>query len=571
MKKNIYSTSFFFFFTFCIGFTQTEVIITDASLEANQTYIWTSDNCYILDGFVFVEEGATLNIEAGTVIKAKESPSTNDNASALIIARGAKLNAVGTADAPIIFTSELDDVTDASDLSVNDRGLWGGLIILGKGVIANTTVETRIEGIPEGEARALFGGVDDADSSGELRYVSIRHGGAELAPGDEINGLTLGGVGSGTILENIEVLANQDDGIEFFGGTVNLKYASVSFCGDDAFDWDLGWRGKGQFWLALLGEDDGDNGGELDGAKPDDGEPTSNPTIYNATFIGAGCGASAKNATGLLFRDGSAGTVSHSVITDFNHALEVEDRASGLDSRQRMETGALVLANNIWSNFCNGAELSAGANGIIRATEDAEDATAQFLLDHLSTNGNEIKDHGMIISRIENDAFNPLSDALISSSNDFLNAFPTDDFFTKVCYNGAFGNGVVWLQNWTALASYGVLDPNLPFGLATEMSSCATSIEEIEIYEKGYSLVQNIPNPSTTQTLIEFSLPVRKAISLTVFNYVGEEVASLLDYEELEKGIHHVQVDVSNWVNGVYFYTLNNEEVVLTKQLVVLK
>ena len=274
----------------CLVFTihaqaQNVITITDSDLKGNTTHNWTNNNIYLLDGFVFLEADGVLNIEAGTIIKGKESPSSSDNATALIITRGAKINAIGTAEQPIIFTTEIDDVSDDFDLLTTDRGFWGGLIILGYGQIANSTPETRVEGIPDGETRAIFGGDNDADNSGILRYVSIRHGGAELSPGDEINGLTLGAVGSGTTIEYIEVVANKDDGIEFFGGAVNVRNAAVSFCGDDCFDWDLGWRGNGQFWMALTGEDNGDNGGELDGAKPDDGSPTSNPTIVNALSL----------------------------------------------------------------------------------------------------------------------------------------------------------------------------------------------------------------------------------------------------------------------------------------------
>ena len=207
---------------------QNIVTITDNDLQGNQTYNWTSNNTYLLDGFVFLEAGGVLNIEAGTVIKGKESPTTSDNASALIITRDAQINAIGTAQQPIIFTAEIDDVNDSADLFADDRGLWGGLIILGNAQLANTTAETRVEGIPDGEDRAIFGGTDDADNSGTLRYVSIRHGGAELSPGNEINGLTLGGVGNGTVVENIEVVANQDDGVEWFGGTVNVKNVLVA-------------------------------------------------------------------------------------------------------------------------------------------------------------------------------------------------------------------------------------------------------------------------------------------------------------------------------------------------------
>lgn len=551
---------------------QNVITVTDDDLQGGQTYNWTANNTYLLDGFVFLEAGGILNIEAGTKIKGKESPSSSDNATALIIARDATINALGTAEAPIIFTAEIDDLNDDLDLLVTDRGFWGGLIILGNARLANTTPETRVEGIPDGETRAIFGGVDDTDNSGILQFVSIRHGGAELSPGNEINGLTLGAVGSSTIIENVEVIANEDDGIEFFGGTVSVKNAAVSFCGDDVFDWDLGWRGNGQFWLALTGEDNGDNSGELDGAKPDDNTPTSNPTIYNATFIGAGCGVNARNATGLLFRDGSAGTFANSVITEQNFGVEVEDRASGVDSRQRMEEGQLVLSNNMWGNFCNGNELNAGANGFLRASGDAEDTTAQFLVDHLVTNNNIVQDPQFTISRTDDGNFNPLGEDLTTTNADHINNYPNNDFFTPVCFLGAFGDNAVWIQNWTALATYGVLNPDLAYGLPTASASCATtSVEEIEIFDKGYSLIQNTPNPTTNTTQIAFTLATKKDINLTIYDYTGKIVTTLIDNDAYPAGLNTVELDVTNFENGVYFYTLSNEEIVLTKQLVVLK
>ena len=133
----------------CLGLfleAQNIIKITDSDLQGDRTYNWTADNVYQLDGFVFLEEGGVLNIEAGTFIQGIESPSTSDNASALIIARGAKINALGTAEAPIVFTAEVDDLNDPIDLTVNDRGFWGGLIILGYGQLANATAETAVEG-----------------------------------------------------------------------------------------------------------------------------------------------------------------------------------------------------------------------------------------------------------------------------------------------------------------------------------------------------------------------------------------------------------------------------------------
>jgi len=208
---------------FCGFFASAQVTITDADLVAGETYNWTSDNVYILDGLVYLEEGGVLNIEAGTVIKGAATITTGDNTSALIIARGAQIFANGTASDPsdpIIFTAEEDDLTDNGDFTAQDRGEWGGLIVLGKATIARPDGADGIEGIDADEARAQFGGTEDDDNSGVIKYISIRHGGAQLSPNNEINGLTLGGVGSGTEIDYVEVFANLDDGIEFFGGTV---------------------------------------------------------------------------------------------------------------------------------------------------------------------------------------------------------------------------------------------------------------------------------------------------------------------------------------------------------------
>ena len=199
------------------GLFAAEVVVTDAVMSAAGNEVnWTVDNVYILEGFVFVSDGQTLNIEAGTVIKGK--PGQEANASALIIAKGGKIMANGTADAPIIFTAE----SDALDGTLPDEvsGLWGGVIVLGKGATNNSTAEKAIEGIPTSEARGLYGAdptVAD-DNSGMMTYVSIRHGGTDIGEGNEINGLTLGAVGSGTSFSYIEIVANADDGVEWFGG-----------------------------------------------------------------------------------------------------------------------------------------------------------------------------------------------------------------------------------------------------------------------------------------------------------------------------------------------------------------
>ncbi len=198
---------------------QTVVQVTEA---IGQDAVWTPDNTYVLNGFVFVEDGVSLTIEPGTVVRGK--PGQGENASALIVAQGGRIFAEGTRENPIIFTAEADDVSDPFDLPLDTRGLWGGVILLGKAVINTSTGVGAIEGIPTTEPRGAYGGSDDSDDSGVFRYVSIRYGGTDIGAGNEINGLTMGAVGSGTVVEYVEVYNNQDDGFEWFGGTVNSRY-----------------------------------------------------------------------------------------------------------------------------------------------------------------------------------------------------------------------------------------------------------------------------------------------------------------------------------------------------------
>lgn len=205
----------------------------------------TNDRIWYLVGRTSVVYGVTLTIQPGTIIKGLAG--TGANATCLIIARGARIDAQGTYDQPIIFTSETDNIEVGqlygSSLAPTVNGLWGGVIVLGNAPISAATSPVQIEGIPASDQNGLYGGDDDMDGSGILRYVSIRHGGANIGEGNEINGLTLGGVGANTIIDNIEVVANQDDGIEWFGGTVNCSNLLVWNIGDDCLDIDQGYNG----------------------------------------------------------------------------------------------------------------------------------------------------------------------------------------------------------------------------------------------------------------------------------------------------------------------------------------
>lgn len=230
--------------------SEKSTIVVTQNITSNTT--WENDKIYQLGGRITVVDGVTLTIEAGTVIKGEAG--TGSNATALLIARGGKLNAVGTATSPIIFTSVADEITPediaagnfgSPNLDPDINGLWGGVIVLGRAPISvsGDATELQIEGIPTSDPNGLYGGNIANDNSGTLKYISIRHGGTNIGSGNEINGLTLGGVGSGTVIENIEIVSNQDDAIEFFGGTVNVTNLMSWNVGDDGIDTDQSWAG----------------------------------------------------------------------------------------------------------------------------------------------------------------------------------------------------------------------------------------------------------------------------------------------------------------------------------------
>lgn len=277
--------------TAVISVTEEQTVISvNSNISANTT--WTSGKVYILESRIAVLSGVTLTIEPGVIVKGQAG--TGANATALLVARGAKLMAEGTASSPIIFTSVADEIMpgeiESPNLDNTLNGLWGGLLVLGNAPISADNPSIQIEGIPASDPNGLFGGSDATDNSGVIKYVSIRHGGANIGEGNEINGLTLGGVGSGTVIENVEIVANQDDGIEWFGGTVNVKNVIVWNAGDDALDTDMSWAGTVENFVILNA---GDECMELDGPE---GTMEAGHTIKNGIV-------SAQNADGLVDLD----------------------------------------------------------------------------------------------------------------------------------------------------------------------------------------------------------------------------------------------------------------------------
>lgn len=537
------------------------ITVTDASINAGDKVFWTADNEYLLDGMVFVEDGAELWIEPGTVIKAEDG--TGNNASGLVISQGGKIFAEGTAENPIIFTSKYDD----GSLSYQDRGLWGGIVILGYAPTNNATVR-QVEGINEivgeGDNRANYGGDNPEDSSGVMRYVSIRHTGIAVGDqaGNEIQGLTLAGVGNKTVIEYIESFASDDDGYEFFGGTVNTRYMISAFAADDGFDWDEGFSGKGQFWFVIQGEDAAGRLAEMDGAIGDEqGEPYAKPVIANATYLGDGQNnegqVSGDGEQGLIFRDNSGGTYFNSIFGDFkgqpdSPALKVEDvdNAASEDSRKRLEAGDLKLLNNFWFGFAVGN------------TEEAL-FSQEFVRTSTSLVNNQITDPMLRgISRTTNGELDPRpeesSQALTAADTDLYE----DPWFTEVDYVGAFGT-VNWLAGWTALSELGFVDPGTGVDNETELGS--------DNIPSTIKLDQNYPNPFNPSTNITFALPSAQKVSLKVYDMLGREVATLINNRVMSGGQNTVTFDASNLSSGVYTYQLIGESTVISKRMTLIK
>lgn len=343
------------------GETGSETTVVNVTGAITENTTWTNDNIYKLNQKVVVDAGTTLTIEAGTIIQG--TPGTGSLASALIIARGSKINAVGTPSQPIIFTSSTDNIeigeTAGTNLDENDRGLWGGLIILGNAPcsFSGDIVEAQIEGIPADDTFGLYGGTDPEDNSGVVSYISIRHGGALIGEGNEINGLTLGGVGNGTIINNIEVVANVDDGIEFFGGTVNASNLLVWAQGDDALDIDQAYSGTIDNALVILG-DFSDHAFEIDGPE---GSATGSFTLQNATIIG---NTTTENGEYADYRSGATGTTNNIYAYGFKASSDVELDNDGVatnynDGQLIFGTWELVLpegVTDVTSLFVNKAD-----------------------------------------------------------------------------------------------------------------------------------------------------------------------------------------------------------------------
>ena len=420
------------------------------------TTILSCDKLWILDQKVYVPAFKTLVIQPGTVIKGRAGGVNNANA--LIVERDGDIIAAGTSDCPIIFTAETDPL-DGS-FGITNRGLWGGVVILGKAT--NNLIGTNVygidgvdgvgfvEGFISAESRNLYGmpigQTDDNDNSGIVSYVSIRHAGESVGLDNELNGLTLASVGRGTTINHIEIISNFDDGIEFFGGTVNVKYITCMFNSDDNFDYDLGWTGNAQFLFVLQNATTGDNGFEMDG-DDDKTNPSllSHPIIYNATVIG---GELTQSDAALEAKELTEGEIYNSIFCNFKFGLNLiqalGSRTGTIESYHNWVNGDFIVNNCTFVGVTNPIAIANATTALI-----ASDNTK------FTTDGNTS------VASVSGIDFSFGIDAATNAVSDIFAAVPTSaiastvtapatGFFTPVNYRGAFATGEKnWLSDWS--------------------------------------------------------------------------------------------------------------------------
>lgn len=521
---------------FLSNFVQAQDIIIEGDITSSTTL--TANNSYLLRGFVRVQAPAVLTIEAGTLIYGE-----NSTQGSLIIKPGAKIMAMGTESKPIIFTSEFAKLGSSTTPNYGD---WGGIILLGNAKINVPGGTALIEG-PGDE----YGGNDDSDNSGEMHYVRIEYPGIAFSLNNEINGLTFGGVGNGTLIDHIQVSYSGDDSYEWFGGTVNCKYLIAYRGWDDDFDTDFGFRGKLQFLVSLRDPDIADQSGSNGFESDNDGsgslnEPRTSPTWWNVSIFGPLAETSsivnANYKRGMHLRRSSQNKISNALIAGWPTGV----RLDGQYTIQGAINGDMWLDNSVVSGW-NTVDLDT-----VSAANQSFDVHSWFGNAGGRTYANN--------SDLQlNDPFNLTNpNFLPKAGSQLLNgaATPPNDGFFDITgtFVGAFG-----FTDWTLVWS------NFnPGGYVTAVEESGTGLVS------DFRLEQNFPNPFNPSTTIRFVIPISGNVKLSVTNILGQEVAVLLN-EFKNAGSYDINFDASKISSGLYIYKIETKGIVISKKMTLLK
>jgi hypothetical protein len=402
------------------------VIVVTGSVTGSET--WTNANYYVLRGAVFVRSGATLSIGAGTRIIGESG-----SVGTLIVERGGRLNAIGTREQPVVFTSD-------QPIGQRGRGDWGGIIINGRAPINFEGGEAAGEG-----DTGVYGGTDPNDNSGVLRYVRVEFSGIEFSPDNELNGIAFQGVGRGTQVDFVQAHMSRDDAMEWFGGTVDGRHLVMSNAADDSIDWTFGWTGRLQFVAVTQRGDDADNGIEADNNEFNNNVlPRSNPQIYNLTMCGdpdRSEGGESPRAANI--RRGTALTLRNFLITGFKSTgLQIE--TSNTATTGQVDNGTTQIgAGVVW-----GIQTAGGAAGTA-----IHSSVATYVNNGRFPNVRANVDGGLSANcfRHDNPDFRPTGVATLAGGQLAPIQPPADGFFEAVTFIGAVSpTGDDWTQGWTS-------------------------------------------------------------------------------------------------------------------------
>ena len=495
-------------------------VTVTSNITANTT--WTSDKVYLLSGQIYVKNNSTLTIEAGTIVLVEK----NIAGYGLIVTKGSKLNAIGTAQKPIVFTS---------NQPVNSRtsGDWGGIVLLGKATTNISGGYANIEGITASTDTQYGGGTspDNADNSGTLSYVRIEFAGQALQPDKEINGLTMGAVGSGTTIDHIQTSFVGDDGFEWFGGSVNCKYL-VSFRNtDDDFDTDNGYSGNVQFGLAVRDpllfdgqagkgttsgfESDNDSGGTT-------ASPQTSSTFANITLIGP--------KRGQL-------TPSPALSTYWRNGAHI-----------RRNTG-LKIYNSLFLDFVTGVHIDG-----LKCEENAVNGTLKFKSNVIAGSDGKV-----------------CATTLVGTSpNQTPSAFTTiRTWFKETNLNDSVASTtgiLVTPYNYTAPdfrpATNSIALTNINYDLAANDAG----INEVSIFEN----ISLYPNPAQNEATLALSLVTSSVVNVTVYDVTGKIVSNVFN-GKLNEGETNLFINTTDLSNGVYYAKISTDSVVETIKLSVSK
>jgi Secretion system C-terminal sorting domain len=538
--------------TLCSVFTLTVTQLSAQTVqvvsgEITQNTTWTADKIYVLTGYVYVKNNATLTIQPGTLIQGDKQTHA-----ALVIRRGGKIIADGTRQMPIVFTS------NASQPAPGD---WGGLVLCGYAP-TNTNTGTGIaclgvaEGgidTPDGDARYGSGdqpgGCGNADdNSGILRFVRIEYAGYAFQLNNELNGLTLAGVGRGTTIDYVQVSHSGDDGFEFFGGTVNCKHLISYGNRDDDFDMDLGYQGNIQFALAirnpLLADVSGSNGLEVD----NDGSgttatPKTRPNLSNFTIIGpSGTVADNYRRNAHIRRNAEPALFNSLLMGEYPVGIFVD----GLATITNAQNNLIEIKNT----------RVADAPELLKTSDNSFNISQWF--------GNTAWNNTAANSSMPfglPDPFNyanpnaqPPTNAAVATGASFQSPRTSINFFQQVSYLGALDPTEDWTCQWAKFAT-------LNNDCLVETSDATQAIQSVQV----------LPNPAQDRIQVSFNLPRPAQVALSIFGLDGRLMAQPVLPQPAAQGLWKGQIEVANLNTGLYFLQISADHAIRTEKILIVR